>query len=75
MADLLDRVPTTSKAAEYGTPEMACEIIQLFQTGEVHRRKLFVIAGHEGGIVTFGSDLEEAFAVLMQERNETAQLR
>ena len=23
---LLDRVPTTSKAAEYGTPEMACEI-------------------------------------------------
>ena len=72
---LLDRVPTTSKAAEYGTPEMACEIIQLFQTGEVHRRKLFVMAGHEGGIVTFGSDLEEAFAVLMQERNETAQLR
>ena len=72
---LLDRVPTTSKAAEYGTPEMACEIIQLFQTGEVHRRKLFVMAGHEGGIVTFGRDLEEAFAVLMQERKETTQLR
>ena len=72
---LLDRVPTTSKAAEYGTPEMACEIIQLFQTGEAHRRKLFVMAGHEGGIVTFGRDLEEAFAVLMQERKETTQLR
>jgi hypothetical protein len=25
--------------------------------------------------VTFGRDLEEAFAILMQERNETAQLR
>jgi ribulose-5-phosphate 4-epimerase/fuculose-1-phosphate aldolase len=72
---LLHRVPTTSKAAEYGTPEMACEIIHLFQTGEAHRRKLFVMAGHEGGIVTFGRNLEEAFAVLMQERNETAQLR
>jgi L-ribulose-5-phosphate 4-epimerase len=72
---LLDRVPTTSKAVEYGTPEMACEIIHLFQIGEVHRRKVFVMAGHEGGIVTFGRDLEEAFAVLMQERNETAQLR
>ena len=63
---LLDRVPTTSKAAEYGTPDMAREIIRLFQTGEVHRRKIFVMAGHEGGIVTFGRDLEEAFAVLMQ---------
>jgi L-ribulose-5-phosphate 4-epimerase len=72
---LLDRVPTTSKAAEYGTPEMACEIIHLFETGEVHQRKVFVMAGHEGGIVTFGRDLEEAFTVLMQERNETAQLR
>jgi ribulose-5-phosphate 4-epimerase/fuculose-1-phosphate aldolase len=71
---LLHRVPTTSKATEYGTPEMACEIIQLFQTGEVHRRKIIVMAGHEGGIVTFGSDLEDAFAVLMQERNETTQL-
>ncbi len=32
------------------------------------------MAGHEGGIVTFGRDLEEACAVLIQERNETAQL-
>ena len=71
---LLDRVPTT-KAAEYGTPQMACEIIRLFQTGEVHRRKVLVMAGHEGGIVTFGRDLEDAFAVLMQERKETTQLR
>ena len=32
------------------------------------------MAGHEGGIVTFGRDLEAAFAVLMQARHETAQL-
>ena len=74
-AVILNQAPTTSKTVKYGTPEMACEIIQLFQTGEVHRRKIFVMAGHEGGIVTFGGDLEEAFAVLMQERKETTQLR
>jgi hypothetical protein len=46
---------------------MAREIIHLFQAGEVHQRKVFVMAGHEGGIVTFGRDFEEAFAVLMLE--------
>jgi ribulose-5-phosphate 4-epimerase/fuculose-1-phosphate aldolase len=30
-AMLLDRVPTTSKAVAYGTPEMAYEIIRLFR--------------------------------------------
>ena len=73
--NLLDRAPKTSEGAKYGTPEMAREIIHLFQSDEVHQRKVFVMAGHEGGIVTFGRDLEEAFAILMQERNETAQLR
>jgi hypothetical protein len=33
-------------------------------------RKIVVMAGHEGGIVTFGKDLEEAFAVLMRERTK-----
>ena len=28
------------------------------------------MAGHEGGILTFGKYLEEAFAVLMREREE-----
>jgi hypothetical protein len=28
------------------------------------------MAGHETGILTFGKDLEEAFAVLMRERQK-----
>ncbi len=28
------------------------------------------MAGHEGGIVAFGRDLEGAFAILMRERKE-----
>jgi L-ribulose-5-phosphate 4-epimerase len=65
---VLDKVPTTSKAAQYGTPQMACEIVRLFNNCDLHRRKILVMAGHDGGIVTFGKDLEEAFDVLSRER-------
>jgi ribulose-5-phosphate 4-epimerase/fuculose-1-phosphate aldolase len=69
-AAALNEAPTTSKAAEYGTPEMANEIVKLFTRTDVQSRKIIVMAGHEGGIVTFGKDLEEAFAVLMHERQQ-----
>jgi len=69
-AAVLNEAPTTSKAAEYGTPEMANEIMQLFTRTNVQSRKIVVMAGHEGGILTFGKDLEEAFAVLMRERKK-----
>ena len=69
-AALLNQAPTTSKAAEYGTPEMAYEIMQLFTHSDAQSRKIVVMAGHEGGILTFGRDLEEAFAVLMCERKQ-----
>ncbi|MBO0696533.1 MAG: class II aldolase/adducin family protein [Verrucomicrobia bacterium] len=66
-AALLNQAPTTSNAAEYGTPELAYEITQLFTQSEAPTRKIVVMAGHEGGILTFGKDLEEAFVVLMRE--------
>jgi L-ribulose-5-phosphate 4-epimerase len=69
-AAALNEAPTTSKAAEYGTPEMAYEIMQLFRRTNAQTRKIVVMAGHEGGILTFGRDLEEAFAVLMRERDQ-----
>jgi L-ribulose-5-phosphate 4-epimerase len=71
-ASLLDRAPTTSKAVEYGTPEMAYEIMRLFKMSDVESRKIFVMAGHEGGIIAFGKNLEEAFAVLTRERRESS---
>jgi L-ribulose-5-phosphate 4-epimerase len=67
---LLNEAPTALKAAEYGTPEMANEIMQLFTRSDVQSRKIVVMAGHEGGILTFGKDLEEAFAVLVREREK-----
>jgi ribulose-5-phosphate 4-epimerase/fuculose-1-phosphate aldolase len=69
---LLDRVPTTSKAIAYGTPEMAYEIMRLFKVSDVRNREIFVMAGHEGGIVTFGKNLEDAFDVVMRERRESS---
>ena len=72
---LLNQAPTSSKAVEYGTPEMAYEVLRLFNLTDVKSRKILVMAGHEGGIVTFGRDLEEAFAVLMRERKKIKRLR
>jgi len=57
---LLGKVPTTSKDAEYGTPEMAYEIKRLFAETDVRERRIFAMAGHEEGIIAFGKDLDDA---------------
>jgi ribulose-5-phosphate 4-epimerase/fuculose-1-phosphate aldolase len=69
-AALLNQAPTSSKTVDYGTPEMAYEVMRLFKVADVQSRKILVMAGHEGGIVVFGRDLEEAFAVLMRDWKE-----
>ena len=69
-ASLLNQAPGSSRPAEYGTPELAHETMQLLKNTDVQRRKIVVMAGHEGGILTFGKDLEDAFAVLMREREK-----
>ena len=67
-ATVLDRAPATSKCVAYGTPEMAYEIMRLFKISDVRSRKILSMAGHEGGIVTFGKNLEDAFDVLIRAR-------
>jgi ribulose-5-phosphate 4-epimerase/fuculose-1-phosphate aldolase len=62
---LLDRVSTTSKAVSYGTQEMAYEIMRLFKGTDLRSCKILVMAGHEGGIVAFGKNFEDAFHILM----------
>ncbi len=71
-AALLNRAPTTSEALGYGTPEMAYEVTRLFKITDVQSRKILVMAGHEGGIVAFGKDLDEAFVILVRERKENS---
>jgi ribulose-5-phosphate 4-epimerase/fuculose-1-phosphate aldolase len=71
-ATLLDCARTTSKLVPYGTPEMAYEIIRLFKESDVRSKKIFVMAGHEAGVVTFGKNLGDTFDVLMRERSESS---
>ena len=69
---LLDRAPTTSKAVAYGTPEMAYEIVRLFNATDVRNRRIFAMAGHEGGIVVFGNDLRRAVDMVIRDLRQSA---
>lgn len=62
---LLGKVPTTSEKIPYGTPAMAHEVERLFKKEGLGQKKIFVMAGHEDGIVSFGSSVEEALEVLL----------
>ena len=66
---LMNKVPTTSKDCAYGTPEMAREIVRLCQEDCLPREQIIVMSGHQEGIITFGSDLEEAGNILMKYYN------
>lgn len=66
----LYQVPTTAKTISYGTPQMAEEIIRLYQNSNLPKLKIFVMAGHEEGIVTFGNNLDEAGEVLLNRFNQ-----
>jgi L-ribulose-5-phosphate 4-epimerase len=57
--------PTTSANIEYGTPEMAKDIIRLFKETDLAETKILVMGGHEDGIICFGSNLEEASNTLL----------
>ncbi|MEL6814332.1 MAG: class II aldolase/adducin family protein [Cyanobacteria bacterium J06598_3] len=62
---LLGQVPTTRAEVPYGTPEMAAETQRLFEESDLARLKIFAMAGHEDGIVTFGETLQIAYRVLI----------
>lgn len=61
----IHKEPTTRSNVSYGTPEMAHEIKRLFKETDVALKKFIVMAGHEEGIIVFGSSLDEAGKVLI----------
>jgi L-ribulose-5-phosphate 4-epimerase len=69
---LLDEGPATSTTAEYGTTEMAREVMHLFKSGNMKQKKILVMTGHEGGVIAFGGNIEEAFSVLISEWKKSA---
>lgn len=54
------QLPTTSADVPYGTPAMTQEVARLFTETHVRETGLLAMAGHEDGVVAFGSSLAEA---------------
>lgn len=61
---LMHQVPTTRADIPYGTPQMADEIKRLSKESDLPHSQILVMAGHEDGIISFGSNLDQAFQVL-----------
>lgn len=59
-------LPTTAPEVLYGSPEMAGEVWRLFAETQARRRGIFVMGGHEDGVVAFGASAEEAAEVLIK---------
>lgn len=62
---LLNKVPTTRKGVEYGTPGMAREIIRLLREPGTLEGRIIVMGGHQDGIIVFGKDLDDAGRYLL----------
>ena len=58
-------IPETAADVSYGSPEMSAEVVRLFAETDLRECKIFSMAGHEDGIVTFGNSAEEAGGVLL----------
>jgi ribulose-5-phosphate 4-epimerase/fuculose-1-phosphate aldolase len=62
----LNSLPTTAPDVPYGTPQMANEFRRLYRDTDFRRTRLAVMAGHEEGIVSIGSSLEDAATRVLQ---------
>lgn len=61
---LQDEVPTSSPDVEYGTTAMAEEVKRLHEKEGLQEKKILVMAGHEDGILVFGTSMKDAASVL-----------
>jgi L-ribulose-5-phosphate 4-epimerase len=60
-----NRLPTTRASVPYGTPAMAREMERLFRQEGLQDRRCLVMAGHEDGLLAFGSSLAQAATTLL----------
>jgi hypothetical protein len=69
----------TSVDTAYGTPGMALEVAELFDSGVLDKLPLFTMPGHQDGAVAFGATLEQtglllikylALAMIIEQRTE-----
>jgi L-ribulose-5-phosphate 4-epimerase len=59
------RLPTTRDDVEYGTPQMAHEVIRLHRRGPAGHRGVIIMGGHQDGVITYGVSLDEAVQAVL----------
>lgn len=59
------KIPQTAPVP-YGTPEMAREVARLLSLDDTRAQKIFTMAGHEDGVMTFGATAVEAGEALLR---------
>lgn len=64
-----NRVPTTAADVAYGTPEMAREFGRLYTDTDFAASGIAVMAGHEEGLISFGTTLAEASERMLRLRD------
>jgi len=62
---LKGRLPTTDETVAYGTPGMAKELARLSNETDFSETGIAVMAGHEGGLISTGTSVEEAAVRLL----------
>ena len=59
----LGKIPTTDPDVAYGTPAMAMELDRLYRMGGFKEAGIAVLAGHEDGLISFGTTIEEIMMI------------
>ncbi len=59
------RLPTTRDDVEYGTPQMAYEMIRLYRRGPVAHQGVIIMGGHPDGVIAFGPSLGQAAQAIL----------
>jgi len=62
---LLNTLPTIASKIEYGTPELAYALAEEIKTN--NKKSLLILGGHEDGIISYGSTLQEAYEAIEEE--------
>ena len=61
----LHKLPTTNPEVPYGTPQMAYEMKRLYHENiDIQNVKTIIMGGHEEGIISFGSSLDEVKLII-----------
>lgn len=59
-------LPVSAANIDYGTPEMAQEVARMFRETDVRDKQLFVMGGHQDGVIAFGTTVQQAGDLLLQ---------